>query len=100
MNDLQVTLVEGEQVDFRTKKHWIAPLTDSGWAILMVLGARVVGWVQPDRTTGLLAFLARAMELIQLGLFLGGASWIVYNLVAGRTGEYAVTNRRVLAQEG
>jgi Bacterial PH domain/Short C-terminal domain len=100
MNDTQVRLVEGERVDFRTRKHWIAPLTDSGWAILMVVCALILGWVQPDRTTGLLGFLARAMELIQLGLFLGGAAWIVYNVVAWRTGEYAVTNRRVLAQEG
>jgi len=100
MNDVHVTLVEGERVEFTTKKHWIAPLTDSGWAILMVLGALVLGWIQPDRTTGVLGFLARAIELIQLGLFLGGASWIVYNVVAWRTGEYAVTNRRVLAQEG
>jgi Bacterial PH domain/Short C-terminal domain len=100
MNDMQVTLVQGERVDFTTKKHWVAPVSDSGWAILMVLGALVLGWVQPDRSTGLLGFLARAMELIQLGLFLGGAGWIVYNVVAWRTAEYAVTNRRVLAQEG
>jgi hypothetical protein len=100
MNDMRVALVQGESVVFTTKKHWVAPVTDSGWAILMVLGALFLGWVQPDRSTGILGFLARAIELIQLGLFLGGAGWIVYNVVAWRTAEYVVTNRRVLAQEG
>jgi uncharacterized membrane protein YdbT with pleckstrin-like domain len=66
----------------------------------MVLGSFVLGWVQPDATTGLLGFLARSIELIRLGLFFGGVGWIIYNVVAWRTAEYAVTNRRVFCQEG
>jgi hypothetical protein len=90
----------GESVLFTTSKHWAAPLADSRWAILMVLGAFVLGLVQPDTTTGLLGFLARAIELVRLGLFFGGAGWIVYNVIAWRTAEYSLTDRRVFCQEG
>jgi hypothetical protein len=66
----------------------------------MVLGSFILGLVQPDATTGLLGFLARSIELIRLGLFFGGVGWIIYNIVAWRTAEYAVTNKRVFCQEG
>ena len=36
----------------------------------------------------------------RIGLFIGGIGWIVYNIVAWRTAEFAVTNMRVLREEG
>jgi uncharacterized membrane protein YdbT with pleckstrin-like domain len=100
MNDSDPRLITGESVVFSTSKHWAAPVADSKWAILLVLAALVLGWVQPDATSGLLGFLSRSIELVRLGLFFGGVGWIIYNLVAWRTAEYAVTNRRVFCQEG
>src|SRR5881394_3822471 len=97
---MQPTLISGESVVLTTRKHWAAPLADSLWAIGMMLLSLVLGWVQPERTSGLLGFIGRALDLIQIGLFLGGAAWIVYNVVAWRTAEYSVTNRRVLGQDG
>jgi uncharacterized membrane protein YdbT with pleckstrin-like domain len=38
--------------------------------------------------------------LIGLGLFLGALGWIIYNVVAWRTAQYTVTNRRLLSSEG
>ena len=35
-----------------------------------------------------------------IGLFIGGIGWIIYNVVAWRTAEFAVTNMRVLREEG
>jgi hypothetical protein len=38
--------------------------------------------------------------LIRLGLFLGAIGWFIYNVIAWRTAEYYVTNRRVLGHDG
>jgi hypothetical protein len=64
----------GEQIIFTTRKHWAALVTDSGWAILMLVGSFALAWVQPDTSSGVLGFLSRSIELIRLGLFLGGCS--------------------------
>ena len=100
MNDSDPRLITGESVVYTTSKHWAAPVADSKWAILMVLGSFLLAWIQPDATTGFLGFVAKGVDLIRLGLFFGGAGWIIYNVVAWRTAEYAVTNRRVFCQEG
>jgi uncharacterized membrane protein YdbT with pleckstrin-like domain len=100
MSETNAKLISGERVVFSTRKHWAALLLDSGWAILMVLGSFVLAWVQPDTNGGVLGFFGRVIGLLGLGLFLGGCGWIIYNVVAWRTAEYAVTNRRVLGQEG
>jgi uncharacterized membrane protein YdbT with pleckstrin-like domain len=100
MADIDAKLLTGEEVVFQTKKHWFAPLSDSIWAILMILGSFVVAWLQTDATTGIVGFANRILGLIELGLFLGGVGWIIYNIVAWTTAQYAVTNRRVFAKEG
>jgi hypothetical protein len=93
-------LVSGERIVFTTKKHWAAPVADSRWAILMVLGSFVLTWIQPDSSGPLLGFFSRSIELFRLALFFGGAGWIVYNIIAWRSAEYSVTTRRVLGQDG
>jgi uncharacterized membrane protein YdbT with pleckstrin-like domain len=93
-------LMTGEEIVFRTAKHWIAPLSDSWKAVLLILGAVVLSWLEPDASSGLLGFISRVIELLKLGLFFGGLGWIVYNIVAWRTADYTVTNQRVLGKEG
>jgi hypothetical protein len=100
MADLDGRLITGENVVRTTSKHWIAPLGDSKWAILMIVGALIAAWLQGDSTTGVTGFFNRGLELVRLGLFLGGVSWIAYNIVAWRTAEYHVTNRRVFGTDG
>jgi uncharacterized membrane protein YdbT with pleckstrin-like domain len=98
--DADPRLITGERIVRSTNKHWIAPLGDSKWAILMVVGALVAAWLQGDTTTGVTGFVNRILELLRLTLFLGGLAWIVYNVVAWRTARYEVTNRRVLGTDG
>jgi hypothetical protein len=93
-------LISGERRVFTTKKHWVGLLLRSIWPILMVLASFALAWVQPDNEGGILGFLSRIIELIRLGLFLGGSGWIAYNIIAWRTAEYSVTNLRVLGHEG
>ena len=100
MGGIEASLISGEAVVRNTRKHWFAPLADSKWAILMIIGALVVAWLQSEQTTGIMGFLNRVLGLIQLALFLGGLGWIAYNIVAWRTAEYYVTNRRVLGHDG
>jgi uncharacterized membrane protein YdbT with pleckstrin-like domain len=98
--DISAKLLTGEEVVFKTDKHWLSPLADSKWAILMILGSLVVAWLQTDATNGVMGFINRVLDLLRLGLFFGGVAWIVYNVIAWRTAQYAVTNKRVIAHEG
>ncbi len=98
--DVEQSLVTGEKVVFETSKHWIAPLADSKWAAVELLAALALSWLQPDSTSGILGFFGRVIELINLVLVISAVGWIVYNIVAWRTADYYVTNRRVLGTEG
>jgi uncharacterized membrane protein YdbT with pleckstrin-like domain len=94
------TLISGERVAYTSRKHWASVITRSGWAIGMIVVAIVLGWLQTEATSGVLGFFNRTLALLQLGFFLGGLGWIIYNVVAWRTATFTVTNRRVLGQEG
>ncbi len=93
-------LLQGENVVFSTKKHWFAPVADSGVAALMIIGALVLAWLQTDQAAGVMGFVNRVLGLGELALFLGGIGWIIYNVVAWRSAEYVVTNLRLFGQEG
>jgi membrane protein YdbS with pleckstrin-like domain len=100
VSEVDEGLISGEQVILRTNKHWFAPVADSGIAVLMLLGVVVLAWLEPATRDGFLSFIWRIADLLQLGLFLGAVGWIVYNVVAWRTAEYAVTTLRVRGHEG
>ncbi len=100
MADLEDQLISGEKVVLSTGKHWWAPVADSKWAILLVLAALLAAWLQWDATDGIAGFLNRILQSLQLGFFLVALGWIAYNVVAWRTAEYHVTNRRVLGHDG
>ncbi len=93
-------LIKNEEIVYSTHKHWAAMLLDSLWAILLLIGAVLLSWIQPDTTTGLLGFFARIIDLLRLGLFFAGLGWIIYNVIAWRTALYVVTNLRVFGHEG
>lgn len=93
-------LMEGEEVVFQTNKHWMAPVADSWKAVLLILGAVVLAWLQPEQTDGIVGFVGRLIELMKLGLLFAGVGWIIYNVIAWRSAEYAVTNLRILGSDG
>ena len=94
------SLIADETIEFSTEKHWIAPLRDSWIPLLMLLGAFFVNWLSPDASTGIAGTVGNLMDLVRLGLFVGAVGWIVYNIVVWRTAEFAVTNLRVIREEG
>jgi uncharacterized membrane protein YdbT with pleckstrin-like domain len=93
-------LIADEAIEFSTEKHWMAPLRDSWIPLLMLLGAFLVNWASPDASTGIAGTVGNLMDLVRLGLFVGAVGWIVYNIVVWRTAEFAVTNLRVIREEG
>jgi uncharacterized membrane protein YdbT with pleckstrin-like domain len=93
-------LMAGESVVFKTDKHWFAPVADSGIAILAIIAALVLVWLQTDQTSGIIGFGNRVLNLIAIALFLFGVGSIIYNIIAWRSAKYLVTNFRVLGDEG
>ena len=92
-------LIADEKVVFESKKHWMAPVRASLVAALMTIGGVVLYRLSPD-LDGFFSFVGSLLDLVAIGLFIGGVGWIVYNVVAWRTAEFAVTTMRVLREEG
>ena len=97
-------LISGETIVFESKKHWFAPIRASLVAGLMVIGAWLLWLIAPAGGEGLFGSIGGAlgtlMNIAALVLVVGGVGWIVYNIIAWRTAEFAVTNMRVLREEG
>lgn len=100
MSETDSRLMTGEEIVFRTSKHWLAPLADSWKAVLLIIGSLVLAWLQTDQIDGLIGFGNRVLGLLSTVLMLGGIALIVYNFVSWHSAKYMVTNRRVLGQEG
>ena len=92
-------LMTGETIVFESKKHWMAPIRASLMAILLIVGAAFIRWLSPSGD-GFFGTIGGLLDLVALGLFFVGLGWIVYNVVAWRTAEFAVSNVRVLREEG
>jgi hypothetical protein len=93
------SLIADESIVFQSEKHWIAPIRASLVAGLMVLGALFLRAIAPSGD-GFFGWVGGVLELIAIGLLIAGIGWIAYNIVAWRTAEFAVTNMRVLREEG
>jgi len=93
-------LIPGESIVVESTKHWIAPVRDSIWAALLIVGAFLVGWISPSKEGGLVGVVSNVLDLLRIGLFAVGVGWIIYNVILWRTAEFAVTNLRVLRYEG
>ena len=93
-------LIADESIVFESRKHWIAPIRASLVAGLMVLGALFLRAIAPSDQGGFFGWVGGVLDLIAIGLLLAGIAWIAYNIVAWRTAEFAVTNLRVLREEG
>jgi hypothetical protein len=98
------SLVDGESIVFESHKHWMAPIRASLVAVLMIAGAWLLWLIAPGGGEGLFGTIGGAlgslMDLVAIGLVIGGIGWIVYNVIAWRSAQYAVTNMRVVREEG
>jgi hypothetical protein len=100
MEERDPRLMAGEDIVFKTEKHWFAPIRASLMAVLLVLGALILAWLQTEQTTGIMGFVNRVLNLVEVALMLGGIGWIIYNIIAWRTASFVVTNHRILCSDG
>ena len=98
MSTVSQNLLQGEQVVFESRKHWIAPIRASLIAAALVVAAAIVSVLLPSG--GILDPLWSLVGIIRWIVLVGAAAWIVYNVVEWRTAQFAVTNLRVLRYEG
>ena len=92
-------LLAGEAILHTSEKHWIAPVRDSVVPVLLLIGAYLVGVISPDGD-GIFGFLGNLLDWIRISMVIVGVAWIVYNIVVWRTAVFAVTNHRVIREEG
>lgn len=92
-------LVGNEKIEIEAKKHWIAPVRDSGIAVLLLIGAYLVNWISPDGE-GVFGTIGNLLDLIRTGMIIVAIGWIAYNVIVWRTAEFAVTNLRIVREEG
>ncbi len=96
---IEKNLIADETVKLEVRKHWFAPIQASFVAILMVIGAAFLRWLSPNGD-GFFGWVGNIVDLISAGLVIAAAAWIVYNIVEWRTASFAVTNLRVMREEG
>ena len=59
-----------------------------------------MGWLSPDSRSGIAGALGNLLDLIRNGLLIVAVGWIVYNIIVWRTAAFAITNLRVMREEG
>jgi uncharacterized membrane protein YdbT with pleckstrin-like domain len=95
MSYADTLLARDEQILYRARQHWLAPVSDSRNGLLLVLvGAVLIGaehW-----------FLHWSQLIIYAGAIVGlvGLVWIAIVYLSWTAEEYIITNRRVLKVEG
>jgi len=93
-------LIANEKIEATSTKAWIAPVRDSLVPALLLVAAYFVDWLSPNSTTGVVGWIGNVLDLVRLGLVVVAVGWIAYNIVVWRTAEFAVTNLRVIREEG
>ena len=92
-------LIANESIEFQSEKHWMAPIRASGVFVLLLLGFALLRWLSPTGD-GFMGTIGSLLDLIAWGLLIAGVVGIIYNIIAWRTAEFAVTNLRVIREEG
>jgi uncharacterized membrane protein YdbT with pleckstrin-like domain len=88
-------LARDEQVVYRARQHWLAPLSDSRNGLLLFLGGLVVALVEHQ-----VLHWNRFIAIVGLLVALVGLVWMGIVYLSWRAEEYLITNRRVLKVEG
>jgi hypothetical protein len=94
-------LSNGERIVVRERRHWLAVLLDSRWAILALVAAVALILINLDGTSsGPKGTIGQALGFVILGLVIYGVAWIAWTAWNWYNEDYIVTNRRVLRVEG
>jgi uncharacterized membrane protein YdbT with pleckstrin-like domain len=97
MSYAESLLANGEQIQYRGRQHWLAPLSDARNAVLILLVGLVLALIEHQV---LHWGLRSIVGLIDLVLVVVALVWIGIVYFSWRAEEYIITNRRVLKVEG
>jgi uncharacterized membrane protein YdbT with pleckstrin-like domain len=88
-------LAKDEEIQFRARQHWLAPVSDARNALLLLLAGIVVVLIEHQvlHWSQLIAYAGLLVALV-------GLVWIGIVYFSWRAEEYLITNRRVLKVEG
>src|SRR5437016_10034148 len=94
-------LAEGEVIAMRTRQHWLAPVVQAGWAIILIVAALVLvvlsSNLQNDGISGAAKTVAGWLSLAGVVIGLAWAAMVAWRWYSQ---DYMITNRRVLKVEG
>ncbi len=94
MSYADLLLARDEQIVYRGRQHWLAPVSDSLRPIVLVLVGLLVLFVELNQKwTGMLLLVPAVFLLV-------GVVWIAVVYFTWRAEEYIITSRRVLKVEG
>lgn len=96
----RVDLLAGEEIIFSTSKHWLSPLRASAIPVAMLIAAWVLYAILPEAEGGIGGWFVGLLELVRTALVVGGIGAIIYHLIVWRTAVFAITDQRVLRDEG
>jgi uncharacterized membrane protein YdbT with pleckstrin-like domain len=101
MSYADTLLAHGEQIQYRGRQHWLAPLSDARNAVLILLAALVLVLIEHQIFgMGFRASPWFVLYLIEAVVILVALVWIAVVYFSWRAQEYLITNRRVLKVEG
>lgn len=95
MSYAESLMARDEQILYRGRQHWLAPVSDARNAILVLLVGVVLGLLEH-------LVLKWSQLIVYAGLLLAlvGLVWIAIVYFSWRAEEYIITSRRVLKVEG
>jgi len=89
-------LAHGEIVALRSRQHWLAPLAESRYPILIFVAAIVIFVIN----SGLTGTIHDLLGYVALAGVIVGVVWTAFVFWRWSAQDYIVTNRRVLKVEG
>jgi uncharacterized membrane protein YdbT with pleckstrin-like domain len=97
MSYAESLLAKNEQILYRGRQHWLAPLSDARNALLILLAGIVLALIERQIIGWSLRSFAGLVDLI---LIVVALVWIAIIYFSWRAEEYIITSRRVLKVEG
>jgi uncharacterized membrane protein YdbT with pleckstrin-like domain len=97
MSYAESLLAKDEQILYRARQHWLAPLSDARNAVLILLAGIVLALVERQIIGWSLRSIAGLVDLVLIAIAL---VWIGIIYLSWTSEEYIITNRRVLKVEG
>jgi uncharacterized membrane protein YdbT with pleckstrin-like domain len=98
MSYAQSLLAKDEQILYEARQHWLAPLSDSLRAIVLILLGLIL--LTFEVVLHLVDITSTIVTAVWAILLLVGLVWTGIIVASWRAQEYVITNRRVLKVEG